>query len=62
MIVVDWYEGAKDEDYDKAAKNIRTAAKGISDFITKNNLDLSLVYCVGHSLGAHVIVIVAFSI
>ena len=30
------------------------AAKGIADFIVRNNLTLSLTYCVGHSLGAHV--------
>ena len=53
MIVVDWFEGANVK-YAKAVVNVRKSAKGISDFITKNNLDTSLIYCVGHSLGAQV--------
>ena len=53
--MVDWKGGASTSDYIKAANNTRIVAKGISDFITNNKLNLSLVYCVGHSLGGQVL-------
>lgn len=58
--MVDWSEVSGDQnlvfgvDYTTAISNTKVTAQGVVDFIKKNSLTLANVYCVGHSLGAHV--------
>ena len=59
--MVDWSEGAivsndgvTTYDYQFAAQNIETVGKDILTFIRNNRMALANIYCLGHSLGAHV--------
>lgn len=56
VILVDWTGGADTFlDYDKASSDAILVGQYIAKFIQNNNIPLSNAYCVGHSLGAHVI-------
>lgn len=56
-MLVDWTIGAQGPitNYDVAAHNTKIVANQLANFIISSNLNASNVYCIGHSLGAHVI-------
>ena len=57
IIVVDWQYYARDNVYAQAAANTRSVAAFTSQFIDqlvrKNAVDYTRLWCIGHSLGAH---------
>lgn len=61
--MVDWGVGAGNNnsviiiDYPKAFLDTRKTGSAIVSFVKNNKMTLSKVYCVGHSLGAHVSVV-----
>jgi pancreatic lipase-related protein 1 len=54
LIVVDWQKGAASPNYSSASSNTRVTAEKIAKFLNESNIDQTQVYCIGHSLGAHV--------
>ncbi len=60
MVAVDWSEGAKatsisDGIYITAALNTKFVGKETANMLSKFQINLSNVHCIGHSLGAHCI-------
>lgn len=54
VIMVDWKGGAGNLlEYKRAARNTKIVGRKIAEFIRTNEIDPSLAYCIGHSLGAH---------
>jgi hypothetical protein len=69
-IAVDWKEGAtafKDPIfravyYIRAIVNLRAVGQAISTFVQSNEIDPSLITCVGHSLGIKIFILIIFRI
>ena len=53
MILVDWREGAA-AFYTTSKDNAIKTGKKVGSFIKTSGIDPNNIYCIGHSLGAHV--------
>lgn len=51
--MVDWSKESR-RSYSKCVRKTKVIGKSIAGFIINNQLDPTLTYCIGHSLGAHV--------
>lgn len=56
IIVVDWEKGAVAPNYFGAVVNAKTTGLKVGEFISAAGINTANIHCIGHSLGAHVII------
>ena len=58
--MVDWKDGAAAPNYFTAAPNTKTVGAKTAAFLKDLGVDYKKIHCIGHSLGAHVNIILLF--